>query len=138
MADTGYGITLTFGSSTIGEVLSISTDQSVDVIDTSSADSGDPETEGKNWRDKMAGMKDAGEITCEINRDGSASGEANIINNTVGIGVKDTALINFADGSSFSCEGFITSISDSSSYDDKETTSITITLTGVPTFAAAA
>ena len=128
MADTGYGIVLDGATTgTIGEVLSLSTDVSADVIDTSSADSPD------SWREKMPGMQDAGEITFEINRDGASGEEESDLNSNFGA-AKEEWTVTFSDGSTFVCDGFISSLSASSSYDDKETTSVTITLTGKPVF----
>ena len=71
----GHGTTLAGGTTgTIGNIISVSgPDQTRDAIDISTMDS------TNKWREFIPGMIDAGEVTFDINYDGSAAGNANVL-----------------------------------------------------------
>jgi len=86
-----------------------------------------------NFREFIPGLLNAGELTFELNYDGSAGGDANVLNTALTEDA-ETWTVVFPDTSSFACSGFITSIGGASPMDDKITQSVTIKLTGVPTY----
>ena len=86
-------------------------------------------------REFIPGMLDAGEITCELNYDGAAAGTGNDLNTLYLSTATDLEwVITFADTSSYHCVGFITALGHSIPYDDKVSQSVSIKLSGVPTF----
>jgi len=126
----GHGSALAGASAgTIGNIISVSIDgQTRDAIDKSTMDS------TSKFREFISGMADAGEVTVEVNYDGSAAGVANSLNTIYQGGTAETWTITMVDTSSFSSAGFITNLSIAVPFDDKITQSITIKLSGVPTF----
>ena len=78
----GHGAVLTFAPTTatasttaIGNIITIGgPDQARDGIDYSTMDS------TNKWREFMGGMIDPGEVTFDVNCDGSAAGNANALN----------------------------------------------------------
>ena len=125
----GHGTTLIGGSTgTIANVISISgPNQTRDSIDISTMDS------SSKFREFISGMLDAGEITFEVNYDGSAAGTGNDLNTAL-TAAAETWTITFPDTSTWACSGFITALSFGDPYDDKMTQSVTIKFSGVPTF----
>jgi predicted secreted protein len=134
----GLGTILYYASGTnttaIGNVISISgPDQTIDVIDFSTMDSANA------WREKMPGMKDQGTISFDVNYDGSAAGNSNVLNTlfgdtsyTFGVYFNETTVLT--NKSKWSCSGFISRLGFAIPFDDKVTQSVEITMTGAPTF----
>jgi len=86
-----------------------------------------------NWREFIPGLLNSGEVTFELNYDGSAAGNANVLNTAL-TAVEATWTITFPDGSKYVIDGFITSIGGAAPMDDKITQSVTIKFTGVPAY----
>lgn len=126
----GHGTTLTGATSgLIGNIMSVAVDgMTRDPIDISTMDS------VNKWREFIAGMLDAGEITLDINYDGSAAGIVNALNAALASGALETWTVVFPDTSSFASSGLVTSLGINSPFDDKMTAPVTIKLSGEPTF----
>lgn len=141
--DHGHGAQLYYGSVTnissgtaIGNIMSVTgPNQTRDPIEISTMDS------TSKWREFIPGMLDAGEITVELNYDGSSGGNAN------GLSVQLTAsaytwTVNFNDAtntvltnqSQWRCSGIVTSLGHAIRFDDKISQSLTIKPTGAPTY----
>jgi len=129
-AQHGHGATLAATTvGTVGNVINVSVDgQTRDPVDISSMDS------TSKFREFIAGMADAGEITVEVNYDGSAAGVADKLNTSYQAGTILTWTITFSGINTFVCNGIITNLGIATPFDDKITQSITIKLTAVPTF----
>ncbi len=133
----------------IGNVISITgPSQTRDAIDFSTMDS------TSKFREFLPGMLDAGEITFDVNYDGSAAGNATILggtNATTGLlkntntaltyylifndnGTHTTAVSNIVFHSHWFAKGLMTALGHAIPFDDKITQSVTIKLTGVPTY----
>lgn len=134
----------------IGNVISISgPSQTRDAIEISTMDS------TSKFREFLPGMLDAGEITFDVNYDGSAGGNAAILggtNATTGLLKSNntsltyylvfndsplthtTVVTNLAYHSHWFCKGLMTALGHAIPFDDKITQSVTIKLTGLPTF----
>jgi len=126
----GHGAILSIGGTAIGNIISISgPNQSRDSIDISTMDS------TNKFREFIPGMLDSGEITVEINYDGTAAGSANDLN-TMKTNTAQTILITFngTATSTASCSGFITAIGHAIPFDDKVTQSVGLKLTGSLTY----
>jgi len=135
----GYGTVLkvrdgTNAYTTIGNIQSIDgPNQGRNSIDVSTMES------TSRFREFLPGMLDAGELTCEMNYDGTAAGTANALQTIYAS--TSTALewhIAFNDGttpSSFACIGHVTALGFAvPSFDDKVSQSLSVKLTGVPTY----
>ena len=123
---TAYGNIISFGGP----------NEAKDAIEISTMDS------STKFREFIPGMMDAGEITCELNYDGSNAGEANKLNSLF-VSTASTDIwrvtINDVPSAASSCSyfqsvGFVTSLGHSIPFDDKVTQSLTLKLSGVPTF----
>lgn len=115
---------------TIANIMSIGgPEQSKDSIDISTMES------SIKFREFLPGMLDAGELTMELNYDGSAGGTADDLN-TLFISTQANTIyrIGFPDTSEFRAKGFITTLGHAIPFDDKITQSLTVKLNGVPTF----
>lgn len=143
----GHGSILTVNdgtsTTTIGNIISISgPNQTRDSIDVSTMDS------TSKRREFLSGMLDAGELTAEMNYDGTASGTADALNTlkTTELAYSgttplqawklqfyDSANTNYTN-SSWACAGFITALGHAVPFDDKVTQSLTIKFSGVPTY----
>ena len=125
----GHGTTIGIATHTqVGNVISISgPDQTRDAIDISTMDS------SNKWREFIPGMIDAGEVTFDVNYDGSASGEANFLEAAI-TSTAATWTITFPDTSTWACSGFITSLGHAIPFDDKITQPVGIKFTGQPTY----
>jgi len=125
----GHGTTLAGAvAGTIGNIISVSgPDQSKDSIDISTMDS------TNKWREFIPGMLDAGEVSFDVNYDGSASGNADALNTAL-TAAADTWTITFPDTSTWACSGFITGLGHAIPFDDKITQSVTIKFSGTPTY----
>lgn len=129
----GFGTTLTGGSSgVIGNITSISgPDMVADMLECTTMDS----TGG--FEEFIKGMADAGELTFELNYDGSASGNADTLNTAFQAKTIETWTIDFAgDGDTWAASGFISALGHAIPFDDKITQSVSITFTGVSTYTA--
>lgn len=127
----GHGATLSDGSITVGNIISISgPNQTRDSVDVSTMDS------TSKMREFLPAMLDAGEVTFELNYDGTAAGTANDLN-TAKSATAATWTIVFPGGgttSSWASAGFITALGHAVPFDDKVTQSVTIKFTGLPTY----
>ena len=134
VAKHGHGITLTGGTvGAVGNIISISgPDQSRDSIDISTMDS------TSKAREFIAGLWDAGEVSVELNYDGTNVATANSLSTAFQLGTAETWTIVFPDTSTWAASGFITSLGHAIPHDDKVTQSLTIKFTGVATFTDAA
>lgn len=125
----GYGTTLS-GATTgiVVEVTNVSFGDTVtDQIDISNMDS------DNSYREFIAGMLDAGEITltCNYNKTQTAAFRTNQDTKA-----KEVWTITLPDSSTFVCSGFISSVGTPIPFDDKVTQDVTIKLSGKPTFTA--
>jgi len=133
-AEHGHGatLTLTYGTSTttVGNIISIGgPDISRDAIDKSTMDS------TNKWREFMPAMLDAGELTMEVNYDGTAEGTANGLNTLFSSTLAPfTATLTLNGGSIWECACEMTALGHAIPLDDKVTQSITLKLTGEPTY----
>lgn len=128
--ESGFGVTLSGASiGAIGNVVDINwPGMSATVIDVTDNDS----TNG--WREKIAGLKDAGEFTVTVNYT-----KAKTTTLVGGIaGSNEVFTITLPDGSTFACSGFISALSGPIPMDEAIQQELTITLSGEPTFTAAA
>ena len=134
----GNGTVLTVSdgtnTTTIGNVLNIGgPDQTRDVIDITTMDSANLR------REFIPGLIDPGEITFDVNYDGTAAGTANDLHN-LQTATAMTWKITFNDStvetskSSFSNTGFMTNLGFQIPFDDKVTQSVTVKMTGTPTY----
>ena len=128
----GHGAALVGG--TVGDVGSITTvsvdGQTRDAIDISTMDS------TNKFREFIPGMLDGGEITLEVNYDGTAAGTANMLAAQLTSSAQ-AVVVEFNNGgttSSWSCSAFITGLGHAIPFDDKVTQSVTIKAAGEPTY----
>ena len=143
----GSGVVLTFGgtmttpiltgTSIIGNIVTVSKGGGGrDAIDKSTADS-----TGKA-REFLAGMIDAGELTCNVNLDATALGNANSLEAVYASGevaaikvvIPASSASTSLTAASFLCLGFVQNLGAEIPYDDKMMQPVTFKLTGVPTF----
>ena len=126
----GHGCTLVGATAgTIGNIVSVEMGGEVrDPIDISTMDS------TSKFREFIGGMADPGEITAQVNYDGSASGVMQNLHVQYAAGLAETWTFNLADTSKFVAQGFITNLGVAAPYEDKITQSLTIKLTGVPVY----
>ena len=121
--------TLTLGVDLIAELTNIGgPSMSADSIDISSHDSAD------HYREFVAGMKDAGEITVEGNLISAVQGNLMLANLTSGAEV--VVLITFpSDPATFTGAGFVTAYEPAAPFEDKLSFTATFKLTGKPELA---
>lgn len=125
----GHGASFTIGATTVANIIAITgPDQTKDPIDISTMDS------TSKFREFIGGMLDAGEITFEINYDGSAAGTTDALNTLYVATATETMTVTFPDTSLWAAVGFITALGHAVPFDDKITQSLTVKLTGVPTY----
>ena len=126
----GHGTTLSIGGTTVGNITSISgPDQSRDAIDISTMDS------TNKWREYIPGMIDAGEVSVDLNFDGTTVStllQAQLTQTA------QTILITFSDSdtATWSASGFITSLGHAIPFDDKVSQTVGMKFTGAATFSA--
>jgi len=127
----GHGAILTIGETAVGNIISISgPNEARDSVDISTMDS------TTKFREFIPGMLDTGEVTVELNYDGTAAGTANYLN-TWKTNTAATVLITLYNGtvtSSFSSSGFITALGHAIPFDGKVTQSLGLKFTGSPTY----
>lgn len=142
-------MTAATNSTAIGNVISITgPSQTRDAIEISTMDS------SNKWREYTPGMLDAGEYVFDVNYDGSDSGDAAILGGTnaaTGLlkntstaltywlnfndnGTHTTAVTNWTHHSFWFARGQMTALGHAIPFDDKITQSVTIKLTGEPTY----
>jgi predicted secreted protein len=125
----GHGSTLSIGGTAIGNIVSISGPSiSRDSIDISTMDS------SSKWREFIPGMIDAGEITCDVNYDGTTVSALLAAQLTA---TAQTIKVNLDSDGSFTGSGFITSLGHTIPFDDKIQQSVGIKLTGALTHSTA-
>ena len=125
MAIIGHGATLIGGTSgTIGEIITMGQSASRDAVDASSMDS------TGQYREFIAGMQDAGEITAEMNY---AATEVNALETALETEASETWTITLSDNVTYAASGILTGLDLGVPFDDKVTASITIKLTGALT-----
>ena len=92
------------------------------------------------WREFIAGMKDAGEISLELNfRPGGSALLACLAEfNLASASATQTRRILWVDGSYFEFEGFLTAFEPETPMDDKQAASATFKVTGRPFLTQAA
>jgi predicted secreted protein len=130
MGTHGHGTTLS-GATTgsIGQILSVGLpDQSVDDLDVTTMAS------TNKWREFIPGLKDAGSMTLQLLYE---KANYNTVQGALGAAPEEWT-ITLPDGSTFVCSGYIKSSGGDSPHEDKITQSVTLKLSGEPTFTAAA
>jgi len=137
----GHGASVLLSSTThptngtaIGNIISIGGPELArDAVDISTMDS------TSKYREFLPAMLDSGEITIEINYDGTALGTANLLQSYIGSNAT-AIVIRFGDHttpsseSHWDCLGMITGLGNAIPFDDKVTQSVTIKLSGVATY----
>jgi len=129
----GYGASLTIGGTDVGNIVSISgPNLTRDSIDISSMDS------GTSHRDFIPGMIDAGEITMELNYDGTTV--ATLLKNQMTASASAVVLTlpdagGVTSTSSYTGTGFVTSLGHAVPFDDKISQTCGIKLTSTLTLA---
>jgi len=133
MAKIGHSTTLSGATAgAIGKIIDFDTAMmaEADVIDVTNMAS------TNKWKEKIAGLKDAGRVSFTLEYDGGASGISDVIDNN--IGVSQTWTITFPDTAIWACTGFIQATSVAAPHRDKIIQTITIEFSGEPTFTKAA
>jgi len=127
----GHGASLSIGGSTAGNIISISGPNGTrEAIKVSTMDS------ANKYDEFIPGMLDAGDVTVELNYDGTAAGTANMLNSAK-TNSAATIIVKMTDGtttSQCSASGFITSLGHAIPYDGKITQSLGLKLSGAMTF----
>lgn len=123
----GHGSTLSIGGTAVGNITSISGPEiSRDPLDISTMDS------GTKHREFIPGMIDSGEITAELNYDGTTIATL-LKNQTTASAAAIVITIPDGDGttnkSTYTGSGFITSLGHAIPFEDKVTQSVGIKLT---------
>lgn len=137
MAIRGFGATLTGATSgALGKLNNIVVaGVSREIIDLTDSDTGSG-VAADMFREKIGVFADAGEITCECCIDNASGSTMNDINDALLSAVAEVWTIAFSDTATWACEGLISgySINNPVMPDEKVTVSVTITLTGKPTY----
>lgn len=129
MTQKALGTTLKIGSTTVGKLTSISgVEISADTIDASTLD----DTEG--YRKYEAGWVDGGEVSAEGYLDGAGTAEATLAE-YVG-GEAKACDIEFPKGAKWSFDAIVTGFSTNADLEDLVGFSITLKVSGKPTFTA--
>ena len=127
----GHGASLSIGGSTAGNIISISGPNGTrEAIKVSTMDS------ANKYDEFIPGMLDEGDVTVELNYDGTAAGTANMLNSAK-TNSAATIIVKMTDGtttSQCSASGFITSLGHAIPYDGKITQSLGLKLSGAMTF----
>lgn len=130
----GHGTTLSSASlGGIADIISISgPDQTRDAIDISTMDS------ASKFREFLAGMADAGEVTCELNYASAGGGASEDLQTLFVAGTVENWTIQIASAAGrWVTSGFISALGAAIPFDDKITQSVTIKFTGIPAFSIA-
>ena len=127
MAKRALGTKLKIGNITVGNLTSISgVELSADTIDVTTLD----DTDG--YREYIAGLVDGGEVSAEGYLSDNGTNESSIIA-LVG-GAEQECEIAFPNGAKWEFEGIVTGFSTNTSLEDPLSFSITVKVTGKPTF----
>lgn len=130
----GHGTTFSLGGTTVGNIMTIGGPEiSRDALDVSTMDS------TSKAREFIPGMLDSGEITLELNYDGTAAGTGNLLAGQMTATTLETMTIVLpAQGalgtSSWAISGFLTGLGNAIPFDDKVTQTVTIKLSGLYTY----
>lgn len=91
------------------------------------------------WREKIPGLKDAGEVSLDLNMVPGGFAMTRLMSELAMEGSEAVLprKIIFPDGSSFSFSGFLTGAEPDAPIDDKLALSVTITVTGEPVLSQA-
>lgn len=129
MADTGFGTTLTIDASAVAEIISFSGPNiTVNAVDATHMES------TEEWKEFIAGLKDAGELTLGINYEGGQYAALLALID----GEAHTAVVTFPDTSTVEVEVLVTGLSAEVPIDDRMTCEITLKITGAPDFTSGA
>lgn len=129
MATRALGTTLAIGATTVGGLTSISgVEISADTIDVTTLDSTD------GYREFIGGFIDGGEVSA----DGYLSDVGTEEETLVGLvgGAEQSCDITFSNGAKWAFDGVVTGFSTSADLEDAIGFSITIKVSGKPTFTA--
>ncbi|QDU62171.1 hypothetical protein Pan216_30380 [Planctomycetes bacterium Pan216] len=127
-AEIGHGITITYDENTYN-VLSVSgPDQQADSVETTHS------TSANRWRTFKPGLKDGGEITCEVNLKLGEQPSVGDANKT--LTVNFPAFEGESAGGSISTDAHVTGFSPEEPIDDRMTATITWKCSGEPTINA--
>ncbi len=133
MGISAFGTTLKIGTTAIAEILDVSGPSlSMDTIDVTHHAS--PEA----WREYVAGLLDAGEVSFDINYVPTAATHKNASGGLLYLlatRASQAFTLTFPDATAWTFNGFVTGFEPSAPVDDKLSASITIKLTGKPTLA---
>ena len=129
----GHGADFSIGGTVIGNIIRISgPSYARDPIDISTMDS------ANKFREFIPGMIDAGEITMDLNFEGASTGGSHTLIDQITAATAEMKIeLNDAGGtqkSTWACNGFITAIGQEIPFEDKVVQSVTVKLTGTPTF----
>ncbi|WP_136441633.1 phage tail tube protein [Pacificoceanicola onchidii] len=128
-AQIGFGSDFKRGTTTVGEVISITPPSiSRDVVDATHMSS--PE----GWREFIAGLKDGGEVSVQIQSKPSTPAYAAMLAD-FDSDAAVTYSIDFPDGSSWTFTAFITGFEGEDPLEERITSTATFKITGKPTFA---
>lgn len=129
MAKRALGTTLAIGSTIVGGLTSISgVELSAETIDVTTLDS----TGG--YREFIGGFKDGGEVSADGYLSDLGTAEATLVTK-VG-GDEEDCVITFSNGATWAFNGVVTGFSTSADLEDAIGFSITIKVSGKPTFTA--
>ena len=131
----GHGSSLKIGPTTaatnltsIGNIITIAgPDETRDPIDISTMDS------TAKWREFIPGMIDAGEVTVDLNFDGTTV--AALLHAQLTATAQSIVITAGTGGDTFTANGFITALGHAIPFDDKITQSVTLKFTGGMTHA---
>lgn len=122
----GDGATPTEAFTTVAEVTSLKPpSMSRDAVDSTHSESAD------GWREFIAGLKDGGEVTLEINFD-AGSATTDLLMDQFATSVVGNKKITFPDGSEFAFAALLTNFEPDAPVDDKMTASVTFKVSGKP------
>lgn len=138
----GHGASVLLSSTThptngtaIGNIITIGGPElSRDPLDVSTMDS------ASKAREFIPGMLDSGEVTIELNYDGTDGGTGDLLASYLSSNVNTAIVIRFGDSavatneSHWDCLGAITALGNAIPFDDKVTQSVTIKLSGMYTY----
>lgn len=131
MAISGFGTSLKIGAVAVAEILDVSGPSlSLETIDVTSHNSLEA------WREYIAGLLDAGEITFDINYVPTAVTHKNAAGGLLYLlatRASQAFTLTFPDTTAWTFNGFVTGFEPSAPVDDKLSASITIKISGKPT-----
>ena len=127
----GQGATMTWGATSIGQVLSIDgPNMERAMVDTTHLGTTQTvDTVAVKFRTFAAGFGDAGEISVEVQFDHDDSGQGLMWDDFTS-GTSKTCVLIFSDGDNYSFTAFIRSMSHSQSIDEVNRANITFKITG--------